>query len=320
MKSQEEQWLLAEKYGGVKSEAFYADCKALALGTPLGYLIGHVPFLDCMIHLDEQPLIPRVETEFWVEQAIATIKEGQNIQPSLSQKPTDPSQAEPQLSLSSFGWGTQGVKESVRSHLASARLSAGGFGWGAEGVPESGVTDLTTIRILDLCAGSGCIGVAVAKHIPAAHVDFAELSQRLLPTIKKNCEANDIDSGRYAIYHSNLLHNIPEDTKYDFILSNPPYIDPTLDRATDSVKTYEPHLALYGGVSGMEIIEQLITAAPVHLLPGGQLWIEHEPEQAAAINDLARTHGFTATNHPDQYDVIRYSILVRDLDPKESGV
>jgi len=49
MKSQEEQWLLSEKYKGMKTDEFFADCKALALGTPLGYLIGQVLFLDSTI-------------------------------------------------------------------------------------------------------------------------------------------------------------------------------------------------------------------------------------------------------------------------------
>jgi len=286
MKSQEEQWLLKEKYHGEKTDAFYADCKALALGTPLGYLIGHVPFLDCTIYLEEQPLIPRVETEFWVEQAITTIQESQDIQPTLPGDTSD-------------------------SSLAQSRLGMGGFGWGTPGATESGSGPTgPTPHILDLCAGSGCIGVAVAKHVPAAQVDFAELNARLIPTISTNCEANGVTHDRFTTYHSNLFESIPAGTAYDFILSNPPYIDPAIDRATESVKSHEPHLALYGGEGGIEIIEQLITATPAHLAPGGQLWIEHEPEQAAAINDIARVHNFSATNHKDQYEVVRYSILV----------
>jgi methylase of polypeptide subunit release factors len=72
--SQDIEWLLKEKFGGEKSDAFFADCKRLALGEPLGYLIGHVPFLGCTIHLDSKPLIPRTETEFWTEKAIEEIK------------------------------------------------------------------------------------------------------------------------------------------------------------------------------------------------------------------------------------------------------
>jgi ribosomal protein L3 glutamine methyltransferase len=286
MKSQEEQWLLKEKYNGEKTEDFFADCKALALGTPLGYLIGQVPFLDCTIHLDNHPLIPRVETEFWVELAIAAIKESQHLQPALSGDPSG-------------------------SSLAQSRLCEGGFGWGTQGATESGSSPTgRTPHILDLCAGSGCIGVAVAYAVPEAQVDFAELNARLIPTISTNCKANGVAHDRCTTYHSNLFEAIPAGTAYDFILSNPPYIDPAIDRATESVKSHEPHLALYGGEGGIEIIEQLITAAPDHLVPGGQLWIEDEPEQAAAINDIARAHNFAATNHPDQYDVVRYSILV----------
>jgi ribosomal protein L3 glutamine methyltransferase len=256
MKSQEEQWLLTEKYDGVKSEAFYADCKALALGTPLGYLIGHVPFLDCIIYLDNHPLIPRVETEWWVERAIAAIKMSSVMQPSLD-----------------------------------------------SGVPAAP-------RVLDLCAGSGCIGVATAKAIPDALVDFGELSARLIPTIKKNCIENGIASDRYDIYHSNLFSQIPSETKYDYVLSNPPYIDPAIDRATESVKSHEPHLALYGGTNGLEVIEQLIATATSHLTANGQIWIEHEPEQVNGIAKLAEQYGFNCVSHLDQYGVERYSILV----------
>jgi HemK-like putative methylase len=249
--------LLAEKYSGVKSDAFYNDCKALALGKPLGYLIGHVPFLDCTIHLDNHPLIPRVETEWWVERAIAAIKMSSVMQPSL---------------------GNEAAQQPP--------------------------------RILDLCAGSGCIGVAVAHTIPDAQVDFGELSKRLIPTIEKNIQGNISIPSRCRIVHSNLFEQFPIDWKYDYILSNPPYIDPAIDRATESVKSHEPHLALYGGTDGLEVIEQLLSTVTSHLTPNGQIWIEHEPEQVNGMSKLAEQYGFNCVSHPDQYGVLRYSILV----------
>ena len=250
MEDKEIQWLLTEKYQGVKNDAFYADCKRLALGEPLAYIIGFTPFLDCTIWLDSHPLIPRTETEFWVERAIETMKNGTTLSLGLAEK---------------------------------------------------------SIRVLDLCAGSGCIGVAIAKALPEAHVSFSEIDTAHLPTIEKNLAENGIAPERYALFQTTLFKDIPD--TFDVILCNPPYIDESLNRTDESVVTNEPHLALYGGKEGMEIIRQLITQAPAHLKPGGHLWIEHEPEQVVKIAIAAERTGFTSETLKDQYDVDRVSVL-----------
>lgn len=240
----EEAWLLEEKYHGEANNAFFADCKRLALGEPLGYLIGYVPFLNCKIWLDSHPLIPRPETEYWVEKAVAEIKAGAIASP----------------------------------------------------------------RLLDLCAGSGCIGVSTAKAIPTAIVDFSEIDLSHLPTIKKNLLENGIANERAIIHHTNLFDGIEQ--TYDFILSNPPYIDLTLGHTDENVLKYEPYIALSGGLAGLEVIEDIIKRAPLFLNPHGQLWLEHDPQQTKAINVLASENRFSATTHNDQYGVNRYSVLV----------
>ena len=241
--NREEKWLLEEKYGGEKSEAFFADLKRLEAGEPLGYVIGNMPFLGCQIFLDSKPLIPRVETEFWVEKTIIAVE-------------------------------------------------------GAAAKPP---------RILDLCAGSGAIGIAVLKALPEAHVTFGETDKAHLPTIAKNLAENDISRTRYQVFQSDLFENITG--KFDFILSNPPYIDPDLDRTEESVKKFEPNLALYGGEDGLDLIEKIIEEAKNYLAKDGQLWLEHEPEQAGKIKKLAETHSFHTATHKDQYGICRYSIL-----------
>jgi len=261
--TKDEQWLLEEKYKGEKTEGFFTDCQLLAAGKPLGYVIGWVPFLDCRIYLDSQPLIPRPETEYWVEKAILNIKkQGRG------------------LAAESLG----------RERKDRAPVS------------------VHKIKILDLCAGSGAIGVAVSKAVPEAHVTFGEIDKEHLPTIGKNLETNHIPCTRYRVFQSNLFESIAG--KFDFILTNPPYIDPAVDRAEESVKKYEPHLALYGGHDGLEIISKIIAQTEEHLNPGGQLWIEHEPEQTSAISLLAHEFGFAPTSYQDQYQTIRYSVLV----------
>lgn len=165
-----------------------------------------------------------------------------------------------------------------------------------------------TVKVLDLCAGSGCSGVAIAKSLSRSLVDFAELDSLHLPTILRNLTENNIDPERCHIMQSDLYTSVTD--RYNIILSNPPYIDPVIDRTQKSVKAHEPHLALYGGVDGMELIERIIQDAPDHLLPHGQLWIEHEPEQSRAIQSLGGARNFTTTTHTDQYEVERYSVLV----------
>ncbi len=248
MNRQELEWLLVDKYRGEKSEAYLADVAKLEAGVPLAYLIGHIPFLNTTIYLDSKPLIPRPETEYWVEHVIKII---------------------------------------------------------------SALPEQTSLQVLDLCAGSGAIGVAVANNVPSTLVDFIELDSNHLPAIIKNCMANGIGKDRVNIYVGDLFNIKSENQlpKYDFILTNPPYIDKTLNRTEQSVVDNEPALALYGGEAGMEIIARIIEEAPSYLATGGQLWIEHEPEQTEAIAKLASPR-FNVTTHQDQYLVKRYSQLV----------
>lgn len=264
MRRQETQWLLQEKYNGQESQAFFADCDRLEAGEPLGYVIGHVPFLNCTINLDSKPLIPRPETEYWVEQAITAI-----------------------------------------SHRCDL--------WKPIGRTYGEQSD---VKVLDLCAGSGCVGVAVATAVAGAEVTFAEIDASHHATIHKNYHENMVEKklpitrDRKLVYGGDLFAEIPKGTQYDFILSNPPYINPALDRTEATVTNYEPHQALYGGEDGMELLSRIIANAPAFLTPGGELWLEHEPEQTPALQARANKHGFTCHTQLDQYQRERYSQLV----------
>jgi len=295
---QDEKWLLKEKYHGVESEAFHADCARLATGEPLGYLIGHVPFLNCTIHLDSHPLIPRPETEFWTEQAIAEIIHQATTKTEVRGRTTYLAEksAEHKQNPGLPRYARKDATEKLRDGIPKRRDS----------IPT----------ILDLCAGSGAIGVAVAKALPEAQVTFAEVDSTHLPTIKKNIAFNSTvnstikGDGNYKNIESDVFKNITAESKFDFILTNPPYIDVLANTIDANVALHEPHLALFGGVSGMEIIARIIAEAPNYLTLDGQLWIEHEPIQSVAILELANAAGFaTAVTHVDQYGVLRFSVL-----------
>jgi HemK-like putative methylase len=161
--------------------------------------------------------------------------------------------------------------------------------------------------VLDLCAGSGAIGVAVAKAIPTAVVDFCEIDEAHIPTIKKNLQLNGISTTRTRVVHASLFTKLP--FRYDFILSNPPYIDEAKNTVDSTVVDFEPLIALFGGNQGMEVVQPIVEQAHQHLVAGGQLWIEHEPDQAELIHALCEPW-YTVTHERDQFGTTRYSILV----------
>jgi release factor glutamine methyltransferase len=235
--NQEQQWLLKDKYNGIKTSEFESDLKRLDSGEPLAYIIGWQPFCGTKIYLGSHPLIPRPETEYWVQLAIDQIKKKENP------------------------------------------------------------------KVLDLCAGSGCIGIALLKAIPSSTVDFVEIDKSHHVTILKNIHENGIDEKRTRIFGGSLFENITE--QYDVILTNPPYIDPNLsDRIGDSVRGQEPDLALFGGSGGIELIVGILTKTPQFLKPDGVLYIEHEPEQADEIQRLLPG----IISEKDQFGVVRFSV------------
>jgi HemK-like putative methylase len=140
-------------------------------------------------------------------------------------------------------------------------------------------------------------------------VDFAEIDTRHHGTIVDNVCDNGLDYTLARVFGGDLFSEIPRGTRYDAILSNPPYIDPALDRAEPSVKKYEPANALYGGKDGMELITRIINDAHAYLSQNGTLWVEHEPEQAVRIAELGASAGFTVNTQNDQFGISRFSIL-----------
>lgn len=165
------------------------------------------------------------------------------------------------------------------------------------------IKNIKNPKVLDLCTGSGCIGVSVLKAIPDAVVDFVEIDESHHATILKNIHENKIDEKRTQIFSGSLFENITD--QYDVILTNPPYIDPALsDRIGESVLEHEPEIALFGGNGGMELIQEILAQVPHFLKLDGMLYIEHEPEQVDKITELLPG----IISEKDQFGVVRYSI------------
>ncbi|QHI72035.1 peptide chain release factor N(5)-glutamine methyltransferase [Aminipila terrae] len=142
------------------------------------------------------------------------------------------------------------------------------------------------ITVLDLCCGSGAIGISLAKLCKNMKVVCSDISEEAIRLTKENArtlKANvTIKKGDLFEPFKGRLGN----TKFDIIVSNPPYIESEIISTLDEeVRTHEPHLALDGGEDGMDFYRQILKEAPKHLGKGGMLFLEVGHNQGNIIAD-----------------------------------
>lgn len=128
------------------------------------------------------------------------------------------------------------------------------------------------LRILDLCAGSGCIGIACAQAFPEARVDLAELSPAALEVCRLNIARHHCGEQVHAL-GSDLFEAL-QGQRYELIVSNPPYVPEAEVDALGPEFQHEPRLALAAGSDGMDLVERILREAPAHLSAGGLLVCE----------------------------------------------
>ncbi|SEI42570.1 ribosomal protein L3 glutamine methyltransferase [Allopseudospirillum japonicum] len=127
-------------------------------------------------------------------------------------------------------------------------------------------------RILDLCTGSGCIGIACAHAFSGAQVDLSDISTDALAVAQTNIERHGL-STRVRALHADLFAGL-DGQKYDLIVSNPPYVD-THDLATMPMEyQQEPELALAAGEDGLDLVRIILAQAGQHLTETGLLIVE----------------------------------------------
>ena len=148
-------------------------------------------------------------------------------------------------------------------------------------------------RVLDLCAGSGCVGLAVAANAPQCRVVLADLSEGALRLCKQNVRRNGLNA-RVTCISANALE-APSSVLWDFdvIACNPPYI-PTgdLEGLDVSVKDFEPLMALDGGVDGLDFYRVIASKWKSALRLGGTLIFEVGIDQAEAVAQIMADNGF----------------------------
>ncbi|MBI2098682.1 MAG: methyltransferase [Candidatus Wildermuthbacteria bacterium] len=293
-------WLLEEKYGGKRTEAAEKDIARLARGEHVDYVIGWVEFLGCKIDLSQRPLIPRSETEYWTEKAIREMQTVASRAMQFSSRLTP---------LSEWTLASRKIASSSRQ-----------------------------IRILDIFAGSGCIGIAVLKHIPWAQVDFAEKEEKFLKQIEVNAKLNGVAPSRYRLIQSDIFsslgetrphfvrHHDPRPARisfrrvsprnfYDYILANPPYVaESKRKHVQKSVLEQEPLSAVFGGKDGLFYIRKFLREVKNYLVPGGVVYLEFDSPQKTEVIKLAKAAGAKEVKaFKDQFGKWRYARIVFEV-------
>ena len=148
------------------------------------------------------------------------------------------------------------------------------------------------INVLDLCCGSGIIGLTIAKNAKNCSVTLSDVSLKALRVARKNTKLLELNKNvKFA--KSNLFNNLKEENKFDIILSNPPYIKTSDIKKLDvGVKKYDPKLALDGGKDGLDFYRKISKNCKKFLTKDGCVIVEIGYNQKKDVETLFKENGF----------------------------
>lgn len=157
-----------------------------------------------------------------------------------------------------------------------------------------------SMRALDVCTGSGCVAVSLARERPTARVVGADISEDALAVAR----ANALRLGAYnvAFRRADLFEGLTPFGPFDVVVANPPYI-PTgeIEGLAPEIRVFEPRLALDGGAGGLDVIRRVVEGARALLVPGGVLAVEVGAGQARDVEALFRARAYAGVEAARDY-------------------
>lgn len=147
-------------------------------------------------------------------------------------------------------------------------------------------------KILDLCSGTGCIGITLAKEISDSKVTCLEKYTEAIEYIIKNIAENEAFNA--SPLQGDIFEGTASDVKYDLIVSNPPYVSAEEMRGLQPELSFEPETALLGGEDGLDFYKAITDNYKSSLCEGGTLIFEIGAAQAQAVSEIMREAGFSA--------------------------
>lgn len=293
-------------------------------GEPLQLICGTAPFRHMVLEVAPGVLIPRPETEVLVSEVLALFPPPKQISAhafedlSVVSGQVEGSQPKiPIIELDSpveevssevLAGGIDGASEqpeafALKDGAQSSQSQIDGVEQVGEAIAAGTVSEMKSdpkpesIRVIDLCTGSGCIACALATEHPNMEVLALDIAPEALALAQRNVEAQSA-ADRVSVRESDLLAAaiVGPDNKgsFDVIVSNPPYIpSQVVDTLAAEVNDYEPRLALDGGADGLELFRRFIGDAYSLLKPGGVLAVELFEESLEEARTIALNNGFS---------------------------
>ena len=271
-------------------------------GEPLQYALGSSPFMGLDFLVGPGVLIPRFDSESLVERAIQLLSEPwQEAAGAVAGDATATDKLAGSL-LSGDATATDKLAESLPSgDVTATDKLAGSLPSGdatatdklatsvsATSVPSG---DATTLRIADVCCGSGCLGLSLAHYLPRSQVFFTDISPRALAMTQRNSLRLGL-SRRCRFAQGDLAQPLLESGwRPQLLIANPPYIPSSELAQLSPLVQREPRLALDGGADGLALYPRLIAQARQLLPPGGLLLLEHGDEQQEQLWQLLEQGG-----------------------------
>lgn len=296
-------------------------------GEPLQLICGTAPFRHMVLEVAPGVLIPRPETEVLVSEVLALFPPPKQISvhafedlSAVSGQVEGAEDSASEISVVEIGssaeeassevsaGGIDSVSErpetfALKDAVQSSQSQIDGVGQDSETITAGIASEMDldpkpeAIRVIDLCAGSGCIACALATEHPNMEVLALDIAPEALALTQRNVEAQGV-ADRVNVRESDLLAAAIADPgnkgSFDVIVSNPPYIPShVVDTLDAEVSDYEPRLALDGGADGLDLFRRFIGDAYDLLKPGGVLAVELFEESLDQACAIALDHGFS---------------------------
>ena len=308
------------------SNAYFETIEKRITHYPLQYIIGEWEFMGLKFKVNENVLIPRQDTERLVERALYILREKDEIEAEkeaerakLAKKAMQAQEAKAEMQQapeqSADAEVRQAQTQSADEGVRQAQTQSSGAGVRQAQTQSSGAgvqqarvqsadmkgqqvsEEKEPVKILDLCTGSGCIGISLAKLYERSEITAVDISEPALEVARENVKLHNLKNVK--LLQSDLFEKLGDDInqiyrKFDMIVSNPPYIcTDEIDKLMPEVRDYEPRLALDGAADGLRFYKNIIYQSVNYLNPNGCILFEIGCEQGEAVKGLLEQYHFS---------------------------